>query len=296
MKIKKIKNKERKREKDKTNDVLDNSDKNVSYIPKDNYSNMLKIPNSLNVDCQVNIPQNLMFKTFLKNKHFVIKSFKINRVFWITMMICVFVLSYKKGSCYVNNFCYVGFGIFSLIVVMLCGWKIHFWSHHMNAHDIYCDIMREFFHRHECDFNKYDRFMLNILLYVCDFHDKIHHDSSINKKWYNLIIEFLSNIYMEGGFLIILFYMFPNYPFNLKIFFLWACLYASVHVINYDYLHPQAHKEHHIDPRTNFGIDTLDILFNTKFKMNSIRDIENYNHASINLVLITCIMLFAFPN
>jgi len=40
----------------------------------------------------------------------------------------------------------------------------------------------------------------------------------------------------------------------------------------------------------------LDILFNTKFKLESIKDIENYNHAAINLVLITCIMLFAFPN
>ena len=54
------------------------------------------------------------------------------------------------------------------------------------------------------------------------------------------------------------------------------------------YLQPSTHRDHHIDSSTNYGIDTLDIFFETKYDIN---DIEDFNHAAINLLIITCVIL-----
>ena len=45
------------------------------------------------------------------------------------------------------------------------------------------------------------------------------------------------------------------------------------------------HINHHKNPDTNYGIEIYDILFNTKNK-NDV-SVENYNHYSINLIIIT---------
>ena len=144
---------------------------------------------------------------------------------------------------------------------------------------------------------KMNRIMETIIYYSCDFHDKIHHDTSINKKPLNWFMEFFQNLLMEGGGLI-LFAQWCNFSINIKNFkfklnrsvlLLWGLLYASVHNINYILLGCNQHTNHHIDPKTNYGIDTLDILFDTKYDINNI---ENINHGAINMVVITLIVWY----
>ena len=47
------------------------------------------------------------------------------------------------------------------------------------------------------------------------------------------------------------------------------------------------HKEHHKNKYTNYGLDSFDILFDSKYS----NKIENYNNASINVVILTIIIL-----
>jgi len=68
-----------------------------------------------------------------------------------------------------------------------------------------------------------------------------------------------------------------------------ALMYATTHNINYVYLKPSVHRDHHIDNSTNFGIDIADILFDTKYNLD---DIETHNHVSINLIIITLIIVY----
>ena len=137
----------------------------------------------------------------------------------------------------------------------------------------------------------------NFIYYTCDFHDKIHHDTSVNKEPMNLIIEFIQNFLMEGGFLILLSYWSNfsiginkfKFKFNRAVLLLWGLLYATVHNINYIILGCDQHVKHHINPKTNYGIDVLDILFDTKY---DIYNIENINHGAINVVVITLIIYY----
>jgi sterol desaturase/sphingolipid hydroxylase (fatty acid hydroxylase superfamily) len=91
----------------------------------------------------------------------------------------------------------------------------------------------------------------------------------------------------QGGLLI-----FFKYFFNLidnRIILLWALFYATVHNINYNIVSPQTHRQHHVNDKTNYGIDIWDIIMGTKFDYDTI---ETHNHASINLLLITALILF----
>jgi hypothetical protein len=78
---------------------------------------------------------------------------------------------------------------------------------------------------------------------------------------------------------------------------LWALFYATVHNINYNITHPIEHKNHHIDPQTNYGIDIVDIILNTKYNTtNSSKpiSIEDHNHAAINIILITIYLIWPY--
>ena len=101
---------------------------------------------------------------------------------------------------------------------------------------------------------------------------------------------------MEGGIIVLFstlfqfsFSLFGNhYSFNYPVIWMWAFLYATVHNINYLIIHPDCHVEHHVNEQTNFGIDTLDILFNTKF---NVKNVEVMNHAAINVLIITLLLI-----
>jgi hypothetical protein len=155
-----------------------------------------------------------------------------------------------------------------------------------------------------------------ILYYTLDFHSIIHHDTSINKTPTNIIVEAVQNFLTQGALMIMFnniykpVFLFEKSSFkitlNNHILMLWALFYATVHNINYNITHPIEHKNHHIDPKTNYGIDIVDIILNSKYN-NSSRSrssltipnpqpitIEDHNHAAINIILITIYLIWPY--
>jgi sterol desaturase/sphingolipid hydroxylase (fatty acid hydroxylase superfamily) len=76
---------------------------------------------------------------------------------------------------------------------------------------------------------------------------------------------------------------------DIRVLLLWAFMYATVHNINYVFIKPTTHKDHHVNNHTNYGLDVVDILLNTKYDYN---DIEVHNHVAINLILITYVICY----
>ena len=59
-----------------------------------------------------------------------------------------------------------------------------------------------------------NRILNPIMKGIChflDFHDITHHDSTINKRWYNIVYEFVNNFVMQGGLIIIIRYILYYY-------------------------------------------------------------------------------------
>jgi hypothetical protein len=202
-----------------------------------------------------------------------------NMYFYIIALFCCIVLAnveinkgdslYKKGYLYSRSIASLGFA-------MLAGHTIHWLSHHVNCRD-YLD---------SCDNiitnNKYIRSILNIYADIIDFHDTTHHDSSVNKKWYNIFYEFMNNLLTQS---VLIVWLIQQLDF--KVILLWGLMYATVHNINYLIIKPTTHMQHHVKSTTNYGIDVTDILFNTKYNW---KYIESHNHAGINLLIITAII------
>jgi hypothetical protein len=132
--------------------------------------------------------------------------------------------------------------------------------------------------------NRYINYGLKGICRFFDFHDITHHDTSINKQAVNIIYELLNNIFMQGLGFVLLIKMIDT-----RVFILWAFMYATIHNINYLFIKPTTHSDHHINSHTNYGIDYCDILFNTKYDWN---DIETHNHGAINLLVITYIIMY----
>ena len=129
--------------------------------------------------------------------------------------------------------------------------------------------------------------MTVFLCKVFDFHSDIHHDTSINKKLENKIYEFIMNFITQSG-LLLLFILFTKY-LNYYVCFLWGIFYATVHMINYDIIKPQSHKNHHLNNNTNYDILLWDTILNTKYDYNDI--IEDVNHCSYNIVILTILIV-----
>lgn len=135
--------------------------------------------------------------------------------------------------------------------------------------------------------NGYIDSILTSVFRFMDFHSVTHHDSSINKQPANVCYEFMNNFFTQGGGLV-LFVWFCNRCIDMRVILLWALMYATAHNINYLFLKPTVHRDHHLHEDTNYGLDIADIIFDTKYDLT---DIEDYNHISINLIVITAIMV-----
>jgi len=227
---------------------------------------------------------------FFKNFSYVGKSFKLNFVFWTSTIICLIIITqFSEDHSYWNT-------LFTFIIAMLLGWYIHYLSHAYDLLLIYENSKNSVIEYVKSNEN-FDSICRNIILYSIDFHDKIHHDTSINKEKFNLIWEIFQNFLMEGGLLILVAYFYnfqiklgnSIFKFNKAVLLLWGVLYATVHNINYIILGCEQHVNHHINPKTNYGIDILDILFDTKYDIENIEDI---NHASLNVILITLFIIY----
>jgi hypothetical protein len=225
-----------------------------------------------------------------KNTNKVIKSIIINYPFWVISMACIYLITVNgtTGNTFIEGIVSFGLAIFS-------GYVVHYISHAYDFGKLYkeCDW---FIFEYLRSFKTLDWFITNMLLYTVDFHDKIHHDTKINKLWYNLIIEFIQNVLSEGGFLVLLTqtlkinFINHTFQFNKTIFLVWGLLYASVHNINYNISKNRQHTNHHINPKTNYAMDVLDIMFDTKYDIDNIEDI-NFN-GGFNIIIITFFIIY----
>jgi hypothetical protein len=136
-------------------------------------------------------------------------------------------------------------------------------------------------------------YFIKFICKCADFHDEIHHDTSINKKVHNIIFEFIFNFYTQAGAFLIVMYFVKKLNYYSVI--LWGLIYPTIHLINYDIIKCQVHMNHHLDKHTNYGIDIWDIMFNTKYQGDN-TDIENINHYSINVVIISAILVYVINN
>lgn len=214
-----------------------------------------------------------------------IKSIKLNYLFWISCFISIIIIKQKTHIyTYTDVF-------FSFIASIVSGWLIHYGSHYVSFTKMVNDLQ-----------SKTNLLQKNIIInkiieffsYNIDFHDKIHHNSNINKRPINIFIEAIHNFITQTC---IVFILSDITLFNKKItmckpvIFFWGLLYVTTHNINYNIINSSTHIQHHINKKTNYGIDILDILFDTKYDMN---EIENMNHICINVIIITIIILFFY--
>ncbi len=227
-----------------------------------------------------------------KNIHPFWQSLKINGKFWISILFIIWLITYNGTQGYTLTE-----GIISFLAAILLGYIVHYVSHAYDFEKLYNNSSWPLI-KYIKSKPKVDKVIRKFILYTLDFHDKIHHNSSINRTPFNITMEFLQNIFMEGGILI-LFSTKTNlsinilggkFRFNRAILLLWGLIYASVHNINYRFFENSQHRNHHIDPKTNYALDILDILFDTKYDINNIENI-NFDWG-INMVIITFFIIY----
>ena len=219
-------------------------------------------------------------KKEVKNDSNIIKSIKINYIFYISIFICLYAISYYGKSNLI-------WSIITFIIVSFLGYVAHFVSHFIDFRYYYNKLDTNL--NNSITKNKTLNSILSFIVEILDFHDKVHHDSSINKYSHNIINEFIGNFITQAGIFLIFKYLMSK--LNYSIIILWGLMYSTIHIINYDIIKNPIHIKHHLDKNTNYGIDIWDIIFNTKYKNNN-NDIENINHYSINTILLTCIIIF----
>ena len=212
------------------------------------------------------------------------KSVQINYMFYTSIVVTVIALSlFYPSDKSKGPFFNIVLGFISIAYSLIMGYYVHVISHKYN----FQQPLENFAQR-----KGMPTLIKKIIQggsYLFHFHDHIHHNSSINREWYNIAIEFMQNLQGEGMALIFLLKMLNvNLYINQAICFAWAWLYATVHNINYAISPSITHVQHHLNKHTNYGFDLADILFRTKYDMNP----ERINHASINMFLIMIFMLF----
>ena len=204
------------------------------------------------------------------------ESIKKNKWFYFTLLICFYMFKQSNP----DNTSYILL-VVSYVFILIFGHIVHRISHNINFTKTYNKYKKRNIHP------RIDGYLLNFCRFM-DFHSITHHDTTINKKPMNLLYEFINNVITQGG-IIIIFVKLVNYFIDFRVIILWALMYATTHNINYVFLKPSTHRDHHIDDNTNFGIDIADIIFDTKYNLD---DIETHNHVSINLIIITLIIVY----
>ena len=203
-------------------------------------------------------------------KDYIIKHLKINYIFYIGVIIILYFLSKKLNTTFLTL-------IYSFIFAGITGYFVHVFSHKFSFEDMYSEEFKNYY-------NIVDGSMFDIIskdfIYISDFHRKIHHNTDENKKYKNLLIEFIENFTTQG--LIPIFVIFLSKFVNYWIFILWGLTYATIHIFNYNIYPCKIHEQHHINSNSNLGIDLYDILFNSKFN----NEIENINHYLFNYLII----------
>lgn len=230
-----------------------------------------------------NYYKNAKKNELFKNSNKLYECFKINYIFIIIVIFCIYALNYfnKEQYYYITS-------LSSFILAILIGWIVHFISHAFDFEELYdtTDIWIFKFFRSQ---PMLDITIRKIMLYTVDFHDKIHHDSKINKTPLNVINEIFQNILTQGGILILLSLM-THINMDRTAIMLWGLMYATVHNINYLLVGNSQHINHHIDPKTNYALDVFDIMFDTKYDLNNIENL-NFNWG-FNMIILTFLIIY----
>ena len=196
-------------------------------------------------------------------------NLKINKYFYLNVLISMLVISSITKCNFYNC-------LLSFIFISSFGYFIHAISHIINFRKLLTVkhplIQKKKF---QCIYSKF----VNLI----EFHTITHHNSMINREIKNIISEALNNVFFQGLGLFLLIYLIKQ--LNINIFILWAFLYTTIHLINYNI-------NHHKDSRTNYGIDIYDIIFGTKNENDSY--VENYNHYSYNLFILTILYIYIY--
>ena len=198
----------------------------------------------------------------------LVSHFKINIFFYIVLFVVLYTIIDNRKSV-----------IISFVMATLIGYIMHVISHDLDFPTLKKILIPN--SRTETIF----QFVLKQFIELIESHDKIHHNSNVNKQRYNIAKETLVNILIQGIIPFIYTYTFiviTSYV-DLKIFAFWALLYTTVHIINYSLIYSKTHEDHHVNKYTNYGYDIYDIIFKTKLDPNNI---ENINHYSINAIII----------
>ena len=204
------------------------------------------------------------------------KNLKTNYIFYIGMVLIIYFYSKKTNT---GIFC----NLISFILFSLFGYLVHVTSHYFNFNYLNEKLINQ---KTLLTNNKTIKNLMKKISNIVDFHENVHHDLSVNKTPKNLIYEFLNNFLFQGFIFYIVIIFFRN--LNPKIAIIWGLIYASSHIINFNFINPITHQQHHENKFTNFGLDVWDIIFNTKFN----HEIENCNHMTINLFLIFFLVTF----
>ena len=216
------------------------------------------------------------------NIDIALKSIQDNIIFWLITFFCLYIINRHSGK-------YTFFEtVLTFIITMIWGYYVHVISHAYDFEKLYTQS-NNFITR----FLQQDENLNPVVLFFLrqfDFHSKIHHDSTINKQPFNLFMECFQNIISQASLIIFsgvsLFGL--NIQFDKNAIIIWALFYVTVHNINYNYVNQQFHIDHHINEKTNYGIDLLDIIFDSKSDLSFI---ENNNYYIINSIIITLIMI-----
>lgn len=222
----------------------------------------------------------------------LLKSLRRNYLFTICLIIKIIALSILYPSnAEVSIIGNITQGIITFIISIIIGYYVHVYSHIIDYEEIYKNIYNSsnILGKIIRKLPKPIKWIINKYVYLLDFHDKVHHNTKINKEWQNVLIEVLMNICTQGVMLIIILKML-NFgiqirgyliKFNYAILFAWSILYTTIHNINYNIIKSKFHIQHHINENTNYGIDLMDIIIGSKYD----DEYEKLNHASLNIII-----------
>lgn len=246
-------------------------------VIKDVIKDEIKDVASLNVikdDASLNVMKDVIKDTSFNEEDPLLKSFKINYIFYTTLIICLYMISHYTNSSFI--WC-----IISFLYISFKGYFVHYFSHKLDLLKTYSEL-NNYFTRNP---------VLNTMtIWFCnmfDFHRNIHHDSSINKRLNNKIYEFIINFLTQTGLFFVFIYFTKH--LNYYVCLLWGLFYSTVHMINYDIIKPISHKNHHVDYNTNYDIIFWDTFFDTKYDYND--TLEDINLCSINVIVLTLLIV-----
>lgn len=203
-----------------------------------------------------------------------VKSVCINKWFYLSVIISAYVISKCRKTWFIIT-------LLTFVGVSMLGYITHAISHLPEVIKLY-DIAYN--RLNSCTTSPYLKYILDQGYWFINFHETVHHDTTVNKWAHNVINEFVGNFLFQAGWFILLRWILTQV--DVYAILVWGLLYSTVHNVNYLIYPSEVHMLHHVDKHTNYGIDIWDIIYGTKYAGNT-SDIENINHYAINMTILT---------